>query len=121
MNKAMNDAMSLIPVKAVWAFLILFAIVGSLAMGTFAPSMEGLIQIIFAIGLGLVLYFGPKAETTERDLAWFEFGFFSISMSCLLLLVTALFSPSLQTLTSLLITTQGMFILFVLCEIVGRR
>jgi TRAP-type C4-dicarboxylate transport system permease large subunit len=81
MNEAMNEALSSIPVKVMWAFLIVLAIVGSLAMGTFAPSMEGIIQIIFAIGLGLVLYFGPEAEKSIRARAWDNFGWYSLLLA----------------------------------------
>ena len=90
MNEAMNEALSSIPMKVMWAFLIILAIVGSLAMGTFAPSMEGAIQIIFAIGLGLVLYFGPEAEKSIRARAWGNFGWYSVLLAIGLLLLNCL-------------------------------
>ena len=90
MNEAMNEALSSIPMKVMWAFLIILAIVGSFAMDTFAPSMEGIIQIIFAIGLGLVLYFGLEAEKNTRARAWGNFGWYSLLLAIGLLLLNCL-------------------------------
>ena len=90
MNEAMNEALSSIPMGVMWAFLIVFAIVGSFAMDTFAPSMEGIIQIIFTIGLGLVLYFGLEAEKNTRARAWGNFGWYSVLMAVALLLLNCL-------------------------------
>ena len=90
MNEAMNEALSSIPMGVMWAFLIVFAIVGSFAMDTFAPSMEGIIQIIFTIGLGLVLYFGLEAEKNTRARAWGNFGWYSVLLAIGLLLLNCL-------------------------------
>jgi hypothetical protein len=86
----MNETLSLIPVRTLWAYLIVIGIVGSITMGTFAPSMEGVIQIIFAIGLGLVLYFGPEAEKNIQAQSWSNFGWYSLLLSVELLILNYL-------------------------------
>jgi hypothetical protein len=42
--------------------LIILGILGSIALGTFALSMEGLFQIVFAIGAGLVCWYISRSE-----------------------------------------------------------
>ena len=83
-----NDLMEKFTVKYQVIVLIILGILGSIALGTFAPSTEGVLQIIFAIGMGLVLWFGGKESIQAQS--WSNFGLYSLYLSGVGLLLNCL-------------------------------
>jgi hypothetical protein len=65
-------------VKIQYWFLALIAVIGSILFGTFVVSQEGLVQIAFGIGLGLICY--CQSRNLEERLSkpqlksWYQLG-----------------------------------------------